>query len=435
MVPISIPIGAGQLRVCHTEKFKVGLLSVSAVLPIERKTVWLTSLLLSVLCRGTCRYPSMAELNRRLDYLYGTELTIRNFRRGDAHVIGFSADILDASCLPEGEELIPAVAELMREILFHPLLDENGLLTAHYVESEKQQQIDSLRAMKNNPGGYAFDRFRMHLYETEPCGAPIYGSEEEIMAVTPEQLTAHWHDLLSRLTPDCFYVGAQPRTDLGACLADALFSELPSKAAAPAPKSRRLPPRAALQRAEEELEVTQSQLLLGFSTETVLPDADYAACMVLCELLGGSAVSKLFLSLRERLSLCYFCSARYYSYKGAIVVHCGLDAENRELAEREILAQVRAVTEGDFSEEELFAAKKSLQSSFRRMEDSAAGMENYYYSRSLVGVERSVDDTLADFWAVKREDLLRAAEKLRLHTVYFLRGTRSGEEDEALADD
>lgn len=57
------------LRVCRTEKFKAGMLSISAVLPIEREKVWLTSLLLSVLKRGTEKYPTLEAINRRLDYL------------------------------------------------------------------------------------------------------------------------------------------------------------------------------------------------------------------------------------------------------------------------------------------------------------------------------------------------------------------------------
>ena len=145
--PIVTRISDGiVLRVLKTDRFKAGMLSVSVVLPIDRKKTPLTSLLLSVLRRGTEKYPSLALLNQRLDYLFGTGLSIRNFYRGDCQIIGFSADLLDASYLPAGEDLTEGVVDLIEQILFHPLLDENGLLLEKYVESEKQVQIDAIRA-------------------------------------------------------------------------------------------------------------------------------------------------------------------------------------------------------------------------------------------------------------------------------------------------
>ena len=119
------------LRVCQTEKFKAGMLAVSAVLPIERESVYKTTLLLSVLRRGTEKYPTLAKLNQRLDYLFGTELSIRNLYRGDVQIIGFSAELLDAAYLPFGEDTLGEVLDVMAEILFHPKLDADEIGRAH----------------------------------------------------------------------------------------------------------------------------------------------------------------------------------------------------------------------------------------------------------------------------------------------------------------
>ncbi len=407
---------------CRTEKFKAGLIALSVPLPIT-KNAYLTSLLLSVLRRGTQKYPTLGALNRRLDLLFGTELSIRNFYRGDCHIIGFCADLLDADYLPaESEALLPEVLDLMCEILFHPLLDENGLLTEKYVESEKNLQCTAIRAAKNNPRGYALDKLRELTYRDEPTGVPIYGSEAEVMAVTPKILTEHWKELLCTLTVDCFYIGSMPAAETESMINRVVFPYLSGTDRASCDLGRICFSEKEM-RAAEELPVAQSQLGLSFRTAAFVGDSDFYAMAVYNELLGASPVSKLFVNVREKHSLCYSCSSHYQFYKGVIFVLCGLDAANRAFAEKEIFCQVADIRKGKFTDEELAAAKRSLEGTYRQVEDSPAATESYYYGRSLYGVEDTPSHSIQKIKAVTREDVLRAAEKITLDTVFFLKGT------------
>ena len=435
MIPKKYEVGERiTLRVCNTDRFKSGMLSVSAVLPIERESVWMTLLMLSVLRRGTQKYPTLAALNRRLDYLYGTELSIRNIYRGDCQVIGFSVDILGNAVLPEGQSLMADVLDVVREILFAPLLDENGLLNARYVESEKKHHCDSIRALKNNPRAYAAERCGAILYENEPCGVDSYGKEEDVMAVTPSRLTAHWRKLVESLHLDCFYVGAEDAGSICEAL-DHAFGDLLSSSSSPRCDTMPTVIRYAEQvkRVEEELPVGQSHLVMGLRTGIMATDSDYFACAVFNEMLGSSPISRLFVHVREKLSLCYFCASRINAYKGTMMIHCGLDKSNRERAEQEILAQLRALAEGDFTDPELEAAKKSLRNAYRQIEDSPGALENFYYGRSLLGIEISVTEFRKGFEKVTRQEVIAAAKAVTLDTVYFLQGTldkNSAEEED-----
>ena len=430
MIPNTYTVNdAIHLRVIPTDKFKTGMLSVSAVLPIRREDVWLTSLLLSVLRRGTVKYPTLEALNRRLDFLYGTELSIRNFYRGDNQIIGFSAEFLDNAYLPTEEDLIAGALEIMDQILFHPLLDENGLLLSRYVESEKQMQCDAIRAMKNQPRPYAADRCREILYEKHPCGAPIYGTEEQVASVSAERLTAHWHWLLEHLRLDCFYVGRADADLLCHTLQKTLGASLvDTPSPLPAAPLRALAPVSRIKRVDESLEVTQGHLVMGFDTGIVIGEDLYFACVLFNEMLGISPVSKLFVNVRERLSLCYHCSSSYNPHKGTVLVICGLSRVNRPRAEREILKQVRSFARGKFDDDELNAAKQSLVNAYRQLEDSPAAMEGFYFGRSLVGLDQTPEDCRRAFLAVSREDIIAVAKRIRQNVVYYLDGTLDGEE-------
>ena len=132
------------------------------------------------------------------------------------------------------------------------------------------------------------------------------------------------------------------------------------------------------------------------------------------------------MNVREKQSLCYHCSSSYNAYKGAILISCGLEPSNRDVAERAILAQVEALRRGEISEEELSAAKKSLENGYRQLLDSPGAMETYYYGRSLLGVETSLELCRERIRGVTREAISTLAQRLVLDTVYFLDGTLEG---------
>ena len=420
------------LRVCRTEKFKAGMLSISAILPIERDKVPLTSLLLSVLKRGTEKYPTMEAINRRLDYLFGTDIALRNFYRGDCQVIGVSIDFVEESYLPEGKGLLADALEIVAQMLFHPLTDEAGLLLPRYVESEKQLQCDAIRSLKNNPRAYANERFRTFFYENELCGASLYGTEEEIMSVTPEQLTAHWRSLVSNLALDCFYVGNQSSERLCRILSDTLGEELAEgakRASMPIP-TKVIPRAQQVRRVDETLEVGQGHLLLGFRTEKSIRDPENYANVVLNEMLGASPTSKLFMNVREKLSLCYHCSSSYNARRGTLTVLCALSGINRRRAEDEILHQIEELCQGRFTDTELEAAKQSLMNTYRQAEDSPTALESIYFGRALMAIDDTLEDSRTKIEAVSREDVVSAARRLSLDTVYFLDGVLGEGEDE-----
>ncbi len=432
MIPKVYPVAERlTLRACKTDQLKAGMLSVSAVLPIQKNAAYLTSLLLSVLRRGTERYPTLAEINRRLDTLYGTELSIRNFYRGDLQVIGFSAELLDNRYLPaDAESLLDGALEVIRQIWFHPCLDADGRLLEKYVEQEKKLQCDQIRAAKNHPRSYAAERLQELLYANEPCGIAVYGTEEEVMQVTSERLTAHWKQLLRDLSLDCFYVGPASATAVSASLKQILQPELSSANAVPFPPSAVLMPTDSVRRVQEELPVAQTQLTFGLRCGITIRDRDFYAAAVYNELLGGSPISKLFMNVREKEGLCYHCSSVYNIYKGTFFLSCGLKNENRMRAETAVLAQLDAISQGNFSEEELSAARKSLQNSYQLIEDSPSAIESYYFGRALLSVRDSLAHCRSCFSKVTREDVIRVAERVRTEVIFCLIGTAEQEEED-----
>ena len=136
-----------------------------------------------------------------------------------------------------------------------------------------------------------------------------------------------------------------------------------------------------------------------------------------------SPSSLLFRNVREKLSLCYSISAGYDAFRGALFVSCSLSAKNREIAEDEILGQVAALCEGRFGNDELEAARQSLCGAYRQLGDRPASLESFWAGRAMAGVAETPAECRQRFAALTRGDVIAAARRLSLNTVYFLRGT------------
>ena len=135
------------------------------------------------------------------------------------------------------------------------------------------------------------------------------------------------------------------------------------------------------------------------------------------------------MNVRERLSLCYECSSVYNSARGAIFVTTGIDSDNYLLAREAIEAQVADIKNGNISDAELSAAKKSISNVYAAVCDSPNAIERFYLGRIISGVEIDLEGFLKKISTLTRDDVVRAAQRLSLHTVYFLRG--EGEDPEA----
>ena len=137
---------------------------------------------------------------------------------------------------------------------------------------------------------------------------------------------------------------------------------------------------------------------------------------------GGGMTSKLFMNVREKMSLCYSIGSGYYGVKGIVTVSAGIDEDKETIVRREVLAQLEACRTGEITPAELVAAKEALLSSLRTVHDSPGAIEGYYAVAALSGLTLSVEEYREAITAVTAEDVIAAAKKLTYHSSFFLKG-------------
>ncbi len=169
------------------------------------------------------------------------------------------------------------------------------------------------------------------------------------------------------------------------------------------------------------MELNQSKLVLGFRCGMQNADDNFFAQRVMADVFGGGPYSRLFMHVREKLSLCYYCSARLDRRKGILVVQSGIEAKNKQAALDEILKQLSVMQNGEFTDEELAASKAALCDAYRGVNDTPESVDAYY-AQFIDTPPQTPEAMVAGIEAVDRAAVTAAAKRLTLDTVYFLKG-------------
>ncbi|MBQ3355555.1 MAG: insulinase family protein [Oscillospiraceae bacterium] len=406
------------LRALQTDKFKTACFSVNFLRPHCRQTAALDALLPSVLLRATKNYPDIRSISMHLDELYGTSFGTLVRRKGEVKLTGFFADFIDDAFLPEGEGIFAEVIEFLREVLFRPLT-ENGCFCTKNVEGEKQNLINAIESDLNDKRAYATLRLLETMCRDEAYGTPRLGYAEDVRAITPQSLWEHYRTVLQTSKIEIFYAGRYAPEYAAEQFAK-VFSDDRGDAFTVAQTAVRREAEA-VKEVAEAMDVTQGKLVIGLRTGVTVSDPDYPALLLLNAVYGGSVTSKLFTNVREKRSLCYYASSSLDKYKGLMLVSSGIAFENYETTKQAILQELDACRNGEFTDEEIASARKMLIFALRSTTDSPARLDEFYIG-SAVSAGDDIPTLIGKLEALTAEDLRRAAQRLSVDTIYFLKG-------------
>ena len=410
------------LRAIHTEKFKSAYLSLTLMAPLDRETAAENALVPFVLRRGTAVHPDMESLSAALDELYGGAVEPVVRKKGETQCVGFVASFLDDAYTLGGEPILESAAALLGELLLQPYT-QDGVFCPDYTAGEKANLLDRIRGQVNDKRTYATLQLTRRMCREEAFGVDKLGDEASVDAITPASLWQRYQALLSTAAVELYYCGSADPQRVEAALKSALAA-LPVSGERLMPECQvRLHAEAQPRVEEESMDVTQGKLALGFRTGGVTCwEEDYLALVMCNAVFGGTTLSKLFLNVREKLSLCYYASSMLEKMKGLMLVSSGIEFDKYETARDEILAQLEAIRRGDVEDWELEGARRTLIGGHLSTLDDQGRQEEFWLGQAAAGLDTTIEELCRQFECITREQVAQAAQKLELDTIYFLKG-------------
>lgn len=400
-------------------KFKSDRITVCLVTPLKRESVTVNALVPFVLRKGCKSCPDFTELNKKLAKMYGAILDADVSKQADLQIIELSLQFIDDRFAIGGDKMTEQAAKLLCDLIFDPNLDENGLFPEKDLELERSYLIDTINSDLNDKRVYAIKKTSGMIFEGEPFGICRYGYVEDAEKITGEQLSAAWRELVKTSRIEIMFTGpGEPET------AEKVFAKRLSEAERKPASFERAPivPYSEYKEAEEEMDIVQGKLVMAFRMGAPETEREKNAARVFSALYGGTPFSKLFLNVREKLSLCYYVLSHFERATGVMLVDSGIEFESREAAQAEILNQLEAVKSGDFTDVELAQTKLIIKNSLGSVGDSLGAVESWYMTGILDGLIVTPEEDAAAIDEITREEIIAIANKAKLTTVFFLKG-------------
>jgi len=125
-----------NVNIINTKKFKTNLISVYFLRPLIREEVTQNALLPLVLKRGTENFKTSLEIQRKLEELYGSNLSIDVSKKGERHAIRFTIESPQDTYI-QGDNINKQIFTMLNDIIHSPVL-EKGFFVEKYVNQEKE---------------------------------------------------------------------------------------------------------------------------------------------------------------------------------------------------------------------------------------------------------------------------------------------------------
>lgn len=406
------------LRCFADSRFKQGCISFQIIRPMSRDEAAQNALIPNILLRATRNHPDLRAITHKLDELYGAAVSTVVRRVGDYQTTGLYCSFLDDRFALTGDEILRPVTEFLMELLLDSPTENGGFLP-EIVESEKKNLISTIESQRNDKRVYAMDQLFRIMCREDSFGLSRLGEKEQVAAIDAVELYRHYQKILRESQIHIFYVGdAQPEM-----VADILRPMLARMERNPVDLPQQTPFHTCPgEDKTETMEVSQGKLCMGFTSPITNRDQEFAAMQVFNTLYGSGMTSKLFMRIREQLSLCYSIGSGYYGSKGILAVSAGIDFDKVDQTKQEVLSLLEDCRQGRISPEELEAGREAVLSTLRATHDSPGSIENYYATAALSGMKMTPAEYMAAVERVQLSDVVACAKSLCLHSTYFLKG-------------
>lgn len=402
-----------------SDKFKTNYIVTRYMLEAQKNNITKASLLSLYLVYANNIHQTYKDANDFLDELYGSRIDIAISIKGDDIIFDFLLNSVSNRYLNDKTYLTKLIEEYLAYI-FKPLMENE-----HFVEKvlnlKKYELKERLKANYDDKSMYAIDRFLSIFGAGYPLGINPQGYEEDIDNITNEQLVAFYQELIKQ-DPIIFLNVHQ---DDASKITSVLKKQIKPKKIDSKLTFYTLDNK--FEEVIEKQDIVQAKMVLGYTIDGVISEAEYYQMLLLNSLLGMSSNSYLFKIVREKENLCYSIRSNYDQYSNTIMVSAGIDSNDygkvvnlvEEIIEDKLIKK-------QISDEDLEDAKVVLYDMLRKTNDSQAGIVNYRFNRLLQGFNDDIETDIKRIAKLTAKDMANMAQKMHLQTKYLLSGENDG---------
>ena len=404
-------MNAYNLHIVNTKKFKTITVDICFREKINKDEITLRNLLKEIMVNASYDYPSERELIKATEELYDLKLLTSTYRIGNYNFLSMKIRFLNEKYTEKGMNY--ASIKLLLDLIFKPKLDAD-------FEKCKNKIEKSILSLNDNKVKYAISKL-LESTKDMPYSYNFYGNIEDLNKITIEDIKKCYENLLTNDIIDIFVVGEVNSEEIKNIFKENFkvktFHKVDNKVIV-----KELTPRTKTNIIREQDDINQIQLTILCSLNSITEYERKYVSLVYSEMLGGSANSILFDTVREKNSYAYYVNSIIKPYDNNMIIYSGIHEDNEKEVIKLIKKCLKDITKGKFNDEIFQSSKNTIISSLKASLDNPIGIINNCLSNILVS-SPTIEEKIKIIEKITKEEVINFSKKITIHTIYILEGS------------
>ena len=404
-------MNAYNLHIVNTKKFKTITVDICFREKINKDEITLRNLLKEIMVNASYDYPSERELIKATEELYDLKLLTSTYRIGNYNFLSMKIRFLNEKYTEKGMNY--ASIKLLLDLIFKPKLDAD-------FEKCKNKIEKSILSLNDNKVKYAISKL-LESTKDMPYSYNFYGNIEELNKIKKKKKKKCYENLLTNDIIDIFVVGEVNPEEIKNIFKENFkvktFHKVDNKVIV-----KELTPRAKTNIIREQDDINQIQLTILCSLNSITEYERKYVSLVYSEMLGGSANSILFDTVREKNSYAYYVNSIIKPYDNNMIIYSGIHEDNEKEVIKLIKKCLKDITKGKFNDEIFQSSKNTIISSLKASLDNPIGIINNCLSNILVS-SPTIEEKIKIIEKITKEEVINFSKKITIHTIYILEGS------------
>ena len=304
----------------------------------------------------------------------------------------------------------------MQNMLFAPLEEAKGF-PKKIVQREKKILEEKIKSRQDDKKEYSKIRCLEEMCKENAFGIFADGYIEDIKEIDEMVLLMHYKNIIKHSKVEIFMTGEkQQKNDMMELAnkmrfeSDFLWQTEPMI----------LKQNKQIKQIKQTLHTAQSRIVMGFDTNVMPEQKEFASLLICNELFGGSPTSLLFQNVREKEGACYDINSFLFRLCPILMVKSGIEKQYYDKAVEMIKNSLKLLQEKTVEKQQLEQAKQSMIRYYISMKDSQTALMDFALNEWILKTNRTIEQFIKEIEQVTEQEVQKRAQQLCLNTIYLL---------------
>lgn len=410
-------MGPFNLHIIKNDHFKTVKVKVNFKSKLAKDEITIRNMLRLILVNSTKKYPSERLLSIESENLYNLGYGSVGIISGNFSILSFELSFLNPKYTPETG--FDTYLDFLCEILFNPNINGKKFETENF-NLIKERLKNTLESEVENPRKYALNRLLEEMDKKANYSFKPDGYLEDLEKITEHDLYKAYEKMINRDIVDIFVIGDVSATEIKNVFNQKfLVNTIKKPVDTHFINHKKF--RARTKIVKEKRDISQSKLYIGFKCDNLSLFEKQYVSHIYSFILGGGADSKLFQSVREKNSLCYYVSSSFKSVSNLLIITSGIDKKDYRKAVNLIKKEVKNMANGDFDDADIKKAVVTYINSSEAALDSPESIISNYINNEYLGFDL-LDERIKKIETVTKDMVINFSKKIHLDTIFLLEG-------------